>query len=149
MLNHSRKAKTEHRNEAQLPNHYNEGAHGSSHSNLDPMKVIMQELQHMRKDMKEMRENITNFSMKHNSKATLEVMSLLILNGDMVTSLLTLELLSIILMIAMRAIDLEIEMFTMINLMREFQGMKLEMEGIMRIWREGSIKEEMIMSNLS
>ncbi|KAI5682525.1 hypothetical protein M9H77_03753 [Catharanthus roseus] len=51
--------------EAKLPTHYSEGTSGSSHSNLDPVKVIMQELQLMRKDMKEMRGNITNVSMEH------------------------------------------------------------------------------------
>ncbi|KAI5682507.1 hypothetical protein M9H77_03735 [Catharanthus roseus] len=51
--------------EAQLPTNYNEGTSGSSHSNLDPMKVIMQELQLMRKNMKEMRGDITNVSMEH------------------------------------------------------------------------------------
>ncbi|KAI5682510.1 hypothetical protein M9H77_03738 [Catharanthus roseus] len=51
--------------EAQLPTHYNEGTSGSSHSNLDPMMVIMQELQLMRKDMKEMRGYITNVSIEH------------------------------------------------------------------------------------
>ncbi|KAI5667722.1 hypothetical protein M9H77_17575 [Catharanthus roseus] len=84
--------------EPQLPTHYNEGTSGSSHYNLDTMKVIMQELQLMRKDMKEMRGNITND------------MSLLILNEDMVTSLLMQELLSIILIIAMTTVDLELEM---------------------------------------
>ncbi|KAI5664046.1 hypothetical protein M9H77_23369 [Catharanthus roseus] len=43
--------------EAQIPTHYNEGTSGSSHSTLDLMKVIMQELQLMRKDMKEMKEH--------------------------------------------------------------------------------------------
>ncbi|KAI5677639.1 hypothetical protein M9H77_08589 [Catharanthus roseus] len=51
--------------EAQLFTHCNEGTSGSSHSNLDPMKVIMHELQLMRKDMKQMRGNITNLSMEH------------------------------------------------------------------------------------
>ncbi|KAI5653860.1 hypothetical protein M9H77_31047 [Catharanthus roseus] len=46
----------------------------------------------------------------------------------MVTSLLMVELLSIILMIAMRAIDLELEMVIMIELIIEFRGMKLEMK---------------------
>ncbi|KAI5682538.1 hypothetical protein M9H77_03766 [Catharanthus roseus] len=116
--------------EAQLPNHYNEGTSGSSHSNLDPMKIIIQELQLMRKDMKEMRGNITNLSMEHRDQRNIGGMSLLIFNGDMVTSLLMLELLSIILMIAMRAIDLELEMVMMTHLVKEFQGMNLKMEGI-------------------
>ncbi|KAI5682042.1 hypothetical protein M9H77_03270 [Catharanthus roseus] len=51
--------------EAQLRTHYNEETSGSSHSNLDPAKVIMQELELMRKDMKEIRRNITNLSMEH------------------------------------------------------------------------------------
>ncbi|KAI5653536.1 hypothetical protein M9H77_30723 [Catharanthus roseus] len=102
--------------EAQLPTHYNEGTIRSCHYNLDPMKVIMQKLQLMRKDMKEMRGND---------------MSLLILNGDMVTSLLMLELLSIILMITLRAVDLELDMVIVIHLVKEFQGMNLKMEGIM------------------
>ncbi|KAI5652997.1 hypothetical protein M9H77_30184 [Catharanthus roseus] len=55
--------------EAELPTHYNEGISGSSHSNLDPMKVIMQELQLMRKDMKEMRGNITNLSIEHRDES--------------------------------------------------------------------------------
>ncbi|KAI5682379.1 hypothetical protein M9H77_03607 [Catharanthus roseus] len=57
--------------EAQLPTHYNGGTSGSSHSNLDPMKVIMQELQLMRKDMKEMRGNITNLSMEHGGQSNI------------------------------------------------------------------------------
>ncbi|KAI5677775.1 hypothetical protein M9H77_08725 [Catharanthus roseus] len=44
---------------------------GSSHSNLDPMKVIMQELQLMRNDMKEMRWNITNLSMEHRDQSNI------------------------------------------------------------------------------
>ncbi|KAI5681509.1 hypothetical protein M9H77_02737 [Catharanthus roseus] len=51
--------------EAKLPTHYNERTSGSSHSNLDPMKVIIQELQLMRTNMKKMRGNITNLSMEH------------------------------------------------------------------------------------
>ncbi|KAI5663504.1 hypothetical protein M9H77_22827 [Catharanthus roseus] len=57
--------------EAQLPIHYNKETSGSSHSNLDPMKVIMQELQLMRKDMKEMRGNITNLSMEHRDQSNI------------------------------------------------------------------------------
>ncbi|KAI5677770.1 hypothetical protein M9H77_08720 [Catharanthus roseus] len=44
---------------------------GSSHSNLDPMRVIMQELQLMRYDMKEMRGNITNLSMEHRDQSNI------------------------------------------------------------------------------
>ncbi|KAI5667359.1 hypothetical protein M9H77_17212 [Catharanthus roseus] len=51
--------------ETQLPTHYNERISGSSHCKFDPMKVIMQELELMRKDMKKMRGNITNLSMEH------------------------------------------------------------------------------------
>ncbi|KAI5652691.1 hypothetical protein M9H77_29878 [Catharanthus roseus] len=99
---------------SQFPIHYNKGTSGSSHSNLDPMKIIMQELQLMRKDIEEMRGNIINLSKE-----------------DMVTTLLMLELLSIILMIAMRAIDLELKIVIMIYLVKELQEMKLEMKGIM------------------
>ncbi|KAI5682522.1 hypothetical protein M9H77_03750 [Catharanthus roseus] len=95
--------------EAQLPTHYNEGTSGSCYSNLNPMKVIMQELQVMRKDMKEMRGNITNVSMEHRHQRNTERHVMSLLNGNMVTSLLMLELLSIILMIAMRTIYLELE----------------------------------------
>ncbi|KAI5676040.1 hypothetical protein M9H77_06990 [Catharanthus roseus] len=57
--------------EAQLLTYYNEGTSGSSHSYLDPMKVIMKELQLMRKDMKEMRGNITNLSMEHKDQSNI------------------------------------------------------------------------------
>ncbi|KAI5650203.1 hypothetical protein M9H77_36208 [Catharanthus roseus] len=69
--------------ESQLLTHYNEGTTGSYHSNLDPMKIIMQELQLMRKDMKEMRGNITNLCMKQEIREKLEGISLLKLNRDM------------------------------------------------------------------
>ncbi|KAI5666973.1 hypothetical protein M9H77_16826 [Catharanthus roseus] len=54
-----------------IPTHYNEGTNGGSHSNLDPMKVIMQDLQVMRKDMKERRGNIANLSMEHRDKSNI------------------------------------------------------------------------------
>ncbi|KAI5653971.1 hypothetical protein M9H77_31158 [Catharanthus roseus] len=57
--------------QAQLPTHYNKGTSGSSHSNLDPMKIIMQELQLMRKDMNEMRGNIINLSMEHRNQSNI------------------------------------------------------------------------------
>ncbi|KAI5663711.1 hypothetical protein M9H77_23034 [Catharanthus roseus] len=55
--------------EAQLPTRYSERTSESSHSNLETMKVIMQELQLMRKDMKEMRGNITNLFVEHRDQS--------------------------------------------------------------------------------
>ncbi|KAI5663877.1 hypothetical protein M9H77_23200 [Catharanthus roseus] len=93
--------------------------------------VIMQELQLMRKDMKEMRGDITNLSMEHKDQIYI---------GGHVTSYTqwgygnfspharTFEHNSYDFM---RAIDLELKMVIMINLIREFQGIKLEMKGIM------------------
>ncbi|KAI5682097.1 hypothetical protein M9H77_03325 [Catharanthus roseus] len=52
----------------------------------------------------------------------------IIINRDMVTFLLMLDLMSMILMIAMRAIDLELELVIMIELIIEFQGIKLKMD---------------------
>ncbi|KAI5672578.1 hypothetical protein M9H77_12942 [Catharanthus roseus] len=57
--------------ETQIPTHHNERTSGSSHSNLDPMKVIMQEFQLIRKDMKEMRGNIPNLSMEHRDQSNI------------------------------------------------------------------------------
>ncbi|KAI5682001.1 hypothetical protein M9H77_03229 [Catharanthus roseus] len=96
--------------EVQLSTHYNEGTSGSSHSNLDLMNVIMQELQLMRKDMKETRGNITNLSMEHRDQSNIGGQATSHSQWSMVTSLLMLELFSIILMIGMRAINLELEM---------------------------------------
>ncbi|KAI5676935.1 hypothetical protein M9H77_07885 [Catharanthus roseus] len=50
---------------AQLQTPHNEGTTESPHSNFDPMKVIMQELQSMRKEMGDKRRDITNVSMEH------------------------------------------------------------------------------------
>lgn len=46
--------------EAQISTPHNERTSEGPHSNLDTMKVILQELQHMRKDMTYMRRNMTN-----------------------------------------------------------------------------------------
>ncbi|KAI5664101.1 hypothetical protein M9H77_23424 [Catharanthus roseus] len=62
--------------EAQLPTYYNKGTSGNSHSNLDPMKVIMQELQLMRKGMKEMRGKLLIFPWNIEIKATLYSMGI-------------------------------------------------------------------------
>ncbi|KAI5676545.1 hypothetical protein M9H77_07495 [Catharanthus roseus] len=55
----------------------------------------------------------------------------MIINGDMITFLLILDPLSIIFMIAMRAIDLQIEITIMIHLVKDFQQMMLERDEIM------------------
>ncbi|KAI5680987.1 hypothetical protein M9H77_02214 [Catharanthus roseus] len=58
--------------EAQLPTSHNEGTSESPHSNLDPiLKVIMQEFQQIRKDMTDMRRDITNLSMEHRDRRTI------------------------------------------------------------------------------
>ncbi|KAI5681765.1 hypothetical protein M9H77_02993 [Catharanthus roseus] len=57
--------------EAQIPTHYNEGTSGSSHSNLDPIKVIMQKFQLIGKDMKEIRGNITNLFVEHRDQSNI------------------------------------------------------------------------------
>ncbi|KAI5652419.1 hypothetical protein M9H77_29606 [Catharanthus roseus] len=128
MQNSYRKIMSEKLNgkDSQLLTHYNEGTGRSSNSNLNPMKVIMQELQQMRKDMKDMRGNMTTkgyerYERKHDYS----------IYRDIITSLLMLDLMSIVLMIAMRTIDLEVEMVVMIELIIEFQGMMSEMKGIM------------------
>ncbi|KAI5661928.1 hypothetical protein M9H77_21251 [Catharanthus roseus] len=59
--------------EAQLPTHYNGGTSGSSHSNLDPMEVIMQELQLIKKDVNKMRGNITNLSIEQRDQNNIGV----------------------------------------------------------------------------
>ncbi|KAI5671374.1 hypothetical protein M9H77_11738 [Catharanthus roseus] len=64
------------------------------------------------------------------SNKILEDIQCIIINGDMVTFLLMLDLMSIILMIV--AIDLELETVIMIHLAKEFQGMKLKMKGIIQ-----------------
>ncbi|KAI5675884.1 hypothetical protein M9H77_06834 [Catharanthus roseus] len=68
--------------EVQLPTPHNEGTSEIPHSNLDPMNVIIQELQQIRKDMMDMRGNMTNL-WSIEVETTMGSMSLLILNSDM------------------------------------------------------------------
>ncbi|KAI5682069.1 hypothetical protein M9H77_03297 [Catharanthus roseus] len=57
--------------ETQLPIPHNEGTSESPHSNLDPMKVIIQELQQMRKDMMDMRRDMTKLSMEQRGRSNI------------------------------------------------------------------------------
>lgn len=49
--------------DAQLPIPHDKGTSGDQRVNLDPIMTIMQELHHMRKEMIDMRRDMTNLSM--------------------------------------------------------------------------------------
>ncbi|KAI5668633.1 hypothetical protein M9H77_18486 [Catharanthus roseus] len=65
----------------QLPTPHKEGISESPHSNLDPMRIIMQELQSMKREMGDIRRDITNLSIEKEAKVTLKGMSIPILKG--------------------------------------------------------------------
>ncbi|KAI5677765.1 hypothetical protein M9H77_08715 [Catharanthus roseus] len=91
------------------------------------MKVIMQDLQLMRNDMKEMRGNITNLSMEHRDQSNIREHTTSHTQwgyGNFSPEARTFEQNS---MIATSAIDLELEVVVMIHLVKEFQGMNTNM----------------------
>ncbi|KAI5664124.1 hypothetical protein M9H77_23447 [Catharanthus roseus] len=117
--------------EAKLHIPDNEGTSGSSHSNLDPMKVIMQVLQQMRKGVMNMRRNMTNLPMEYGGRNNIREYVTSHTQwgyGNFFPYARSYEHNSYD---CYRAIDLELEMIIMIDLIREFQGMKLEMKRIM------------------
>ncbi|KAI5681915.1 hypothetical protein M9H77_03143 [Catharanthus roseus] len=68
--------------DVQLPTPYNEGTSESPHSNFDTMKVIMQELQSMRREMGDINK----------VKVTLKGMSIPILKGVIETTIIMVHL---------------------------------------------------------
>ncbi|KAI5672425.1 hypothetical protein M9H77_12789 [Catharanthus roseus] len=57
--------------EAQLPTPHNGRTNKSPHSNLDPMKVNMQKFQQMRKEMEDMRRDMTNLFMEQRGRSNI------------------------------------------------------------------------------
>ncbi|KAI5666906.1 hypothetical protein M9H77_16759 [Catharanthus roseus] len=55
--------------DAQLPTPHNEGTSESPHSNLDQINIIMQELQFVIREMREMRGDITNLSIEQRGQS--------------------------------------------------------------------------------
>ncbi|KAI5672131.1 hypothetical protein M9H77_12495 [Catharanthus roseus] len=58
--------------DAQLLNPQHEGASESPHSNLDPMRIIMQELQSIKREIGDMGRDITNLSIEQRYESHIE-----------------------------------------------------------------------------
>ncbi|KAI5672634.1 hypothetical protein M9H77_12998 [Catharanthus roseus] len=58
--------------DAQLPNPHNERTSESSHSNLDLMRIIMQELKLIKREIRDMQRDISNLSIEQGSESHIE-----------------------------------------------------------------------------